>query len=230
MKKNILKHASIDEAFPDISPAKKHVPDWYKDAQKLTDGKKEILELPANLGFKYCGPFGDSLMSGYMIPLPVDLAVRQTEGGPSISWSDPMYKVISIRPKELNPTLPSPSGYSDIHFAWFTQHMIKIPKGYSVLFTHPLNRFDLPFITLSGIVDGEYVMQNGNVPVYFNNTFEGIIKAGTPIIQIIPFKRENWSSEKDQSIINDGNLNYKKSMFAAYGYYKQQFWKKKKYE
>ena len=30
---------------------------------------------------------------------------------------------------------------------------IEAPEGYSVLFTHPVNRFDLPFTTLTGMVD-----------------------------------------------------------------------------
>lgn len=230
LKKNILKHTALDEVLPNVYPAKKSVPDWYKDADRLHNGEKEIKELPAKLGFKYCGPFGDSFLTGYMIPLSMDIAVKQTEGGPSISWSNPQYQVLSLREQGTNPTLPTPNGYSSLHFTWFTQNMIKLPKGYSALFTHPLNRFDLPFITLSGIVDGEFVMQNGNVPVFFNTSFEGIIPAGTPIVQIIPFKRESWVGEVDHEIIKEGMMNQKRSSFSAYGWYKQNKWKKKIYE
>lgn len=35
------------------------------------------------------------------------------------------------------------------HNAW----AIEAPPGHSVLFTHPLNRYDLPLITLAGLVD-----------------------------------------------------------------------------
>jgi hypothetical protein len=31
--------------------------------------------------------------------------------------------------------------------------IIEAPDGYAVLFTHPFNRFDLPFTTLTGLVD-----------------------------------------------------------------------------
>lgn len=228
--KNILKHASLNDNFPDVVSAKRVVPDWYKDAAKLSDGNKEIKRLPASLGFKYCSPFGDSFLTGYIIPLAVDIAVEQTEGGPSISWADREDKYLELRSTESNPTLPTPSGYSSSQFTWLTQHMIKIPKGYSALITHPLNRFDLPFITLSGIIDGEFVLHNGNIPVYFNTTFEGIIKSGTPIIQVIPFKRESWSSEIDKTILTDGRNNGKKSQMSAFGWYKQSHWHKKTYE
>jgi len=230
IKKNILKHAPLNDNFPNVIPAKRVTPDWYKDATKLSDGNKEIKNLPAKLGFKYCSPFGDSLLSGYVIPLAVDIAVEQTEGGPSISWSDSDNKYLDLRPTESNPTLPTPNGYAPLHFTWLTQHMIKIPKGYSALITHPLNRFDLPFITLSGIIDGEFVLHNGNIPVYFNTKFEGIIKSGTPIIQVIPFKRESWSSEIDKEILMDGFNNGKKSKMSAFGWYKQSHWHKKNYE
>ena len=73
-------------------------------------------------------------------------------------------------------------------------------------------------------------MQNGNIPVFFSKTFEGIIKAGTPIAQIIPFKTENWTSELDPLILEEGHKNSKRSTMAAYGWYKQHFWKKKKYD
>ena len=61
------------------------------------------------------------------------------------------------------------------------------------MITHPLNRNDLPFITISGIVDGNFAISaDGNVPFYIKNNFEGIIPQGTPIAQLIPFYRQNW--------------------------------------
>ena len=228
-KKNVIKHSGLHELIPSLVPSKTKVPDWYKNAKKHL-GEKDIIELPANLGFKYCSSFQDAFLTGYMIPLPVDIAVKQTEGGPSVSWADLSTRYLQVRERETNETLPTPEGFSDVHFVWETQLMFKIPKGYSILLTHPLNRVDLPFFTLSGIVDGEFVMQNGNVPVFFSKTFEGIIPAGTPIAQIIPFKTEDWDSQLDSSILEEGHKNSKKSTMAAYGWYKKNLWKKKKYD
>jgi hypothetical protein len=230
MKKNILKHAPLDETYPNVKPAKSFVPDWYKKTEKHFENKKQN-ELPLPMSFKMCSSFSDSFILGYMMPLAVDIAIRQTEGGPSISW--PMginREFVTIRQDDkANDLLPTPTGYSKNHYTWESKHMIKIPKGYSALITHPLNRFDLPFLTLTGIVDGEMVLQDGNIPVFFKNDFEGIIPAGTPIAQIILFKTENWSSEIDFSILIEGEKNKKFSKHKAFGWYKQSIWKKKIY-
>lgn len=226
-KKNILKHAPIDESMPDIVSAKNVLPDWYKNTHRFNNSNTN--KIPVDLTFKLCPSFSDSLMSGYIIPLPLDIAIEQTEHGPSITWGDASLKILDLRQKGLNNLLPVPEGYSNLHFTWLIQHYIKIPKNYSALITHPLNRFDLPFITLSGVVDGEFAMYNGNIPVFFSNSFEGIIPSGTPIAQIIPFKTENWDSEKDLNIIKEAKKNEITSKRKAFGWYKNNIWKKKIY-
>jgi len=96
--------------------------------------------------------------------------------------------------------LPTPAGHDEDHYAWKSLFNIQTPKGYSILISHPHNRFDLPFTTLSGIVDSDMTMARGNLPFFLKSGFEGIIPVGTPIYQVMPFKRENWQSEHDKSI------------------------------
>lgn len=231
MKQNkILKYWNHDESHPKLVPSKTKIPEWYKDAKDVSKSLKNIKVLPLNLNFKACSPFLDALSSGYSICLPIDIAVKQTEGGPSITWSSPDIQHISLREIDQNLNIPTPNGFSKNHFAWLTPVSIKIPKGYSALCTHPLNRYDLPFLTMSGIVDGEYVMPPGNVPVFFSNTFEGLIPAGTPIMQILLFKQENWKSKEDKAILNDSTINHKLSINTAVGWYKKNIWKRKSYE
>jgi hypothetical protein len=226
-KNNILKYASLDSNIQDVVPIKLKVPEWYKNTPGIQDGKN-IKKIPVDFTFKVCSPFLDALTSGYSIPLPMDIAIEQTEKGPSISWGDNS-KILDLRDKQSNSLLPTPQGHSDLHFVWRLQHYIKIPKGYSAIFTHPLNRFDLPFTTLSGIVDGEFALHGGNVPVFFSSSFEGVIPEGTPIIQIIPFKTESWVSKKDLTIIEEAEKNNINSLRKAFGWYKQNIWKKKIY-
>jgi hypothetical protein len=231
MKKNkILKYWNNDETYPKLISSKNHIPDWYKDAKDVSKSAKNIKVLPLSLNFKACSPFLEALTSGYSICLPVDIAVKQTEGGPSITWSGSDVQYVSLREIDQNPNLPTPNGFSKNHFTWITQLSIKIPKGYSVLYTHPLNRYDLPFLTLSGIVDGEFVLPPGNVPVFFSNTFEGLIPAGTPIAQLILFKTENWKSKEDKTIYSDSITNQKLTSNVAVGWYKKNIWKRKSYE
>lgn len=231
--KNILKHASYNKSYPLITPAKNSIPDWFKNGTRFPSfvDPKKIVELPIPLtGFKLCTVFTDAMTTGYMIPLPVDIAVKQTDGGPSITWNDSEIKVADVRPVGNLNTLPIPLGCSDTHFTWTLQYAFTIPKGYSALMSHPYNRYDLPFITLTGVVDGEIDLYGGSAPFFMSNTFEGIIPAGTPMMQIHLFKRENWSSEHDESILLKSEINRQKSKSLAYGWYKQNHWHKKSYD
>ena len=61
-----------------------------------------------------------------------------------------------------------------------------------MLFTHPLNREDLPFRTLSGMVDCDR-WRDGLVhfpALWIDPNFEGVLPAGTPVAQAIPIRRE----------------------------------------
>ena len=231
--KNIIKYAAINDSFSSLEPSKKHLPKWFTDAPLFDSGIKnnKIVSIP-NPSFKMCTAFSESFNIGYMITLPVDIVVEQTEGGPSISWRPELNQTfVKIRNNDnQNISLPTPEGFSPIHFAWETKLSIEIPKDYSILLTHPFNRYDLPFFTLSGIIDGFYDLPPGNIPVFFKNNFEGIIEKGTPIAQILPFKTENWLSQTDKEILEKSQIN---DMFAAtkiFGWYKKNIWKKKSYE
>jgi hypothetical protein len=71
---------------------------------------------------------------------------------------------------------------------------IEAPEGYAVLFTHPLNRVDLPFTTLTGIVDCDRYHDNWiHFPARWNDpNFSGVLPKGTPVAQCVPVKRESW--------------------------------------
>jgi hypothetical protein len=73
---------------------------------------------------------------------------------------------------------------------------IQAPEGYALLVTHPVNRCDLPFTTLTGLVDCDRYYDNWiHFPAqWHNDRFEGVLKRGTPIAQIIPVRRDTWTS------------------------------------
>ena len=168
-----------------------------------------------------------------MLTTPTDIAVEQTEIGPAITWREELKDVfLQVRNNDYtNKTLPTPEGFSDLHFVWISKIALKIPRGYSMVFTHPLNRFDLPFQTLSGVIDGEFCMyHNGSIPVFFSKTFEGVIPKGTPFAQIILFKTEDWQSEFNENLLKEANDAYTQSCSVSSGWYKKNIWKRKSYD
>lgn len=219
--------------LPPVKPAKAYIPKWYKDAEQWLGGGPKIEGYQGNAALKACVPFLDTLTSGYILQLNQDVQVTRGPKGstPKITWliqPDP----IMLRSPELGRTIPRPAGHDDDHWAWVTQFGIKVPIGYSVLVTHPLNRFDLPFTTLTGIMDSDIHFTAGNLPFFLHSDFEGIIPDGTPIAQIIPIKRDKWTSETSY----DEDLAWKSSQLiydsrrVLSGYYKKNSWSKKYYE
>jgi hypothetical protein len=82
---------------------------------------------------------------------------------------------------------------------------------------------------MSGFVDtDQYDMSPINFPFFLKEDFEGTIKNGTPIAQVIPIKRDSWSLEKLP--YDKGNI---KTAFIVRKLleksYKIQFWNKKDY-
>ena len=73
---------------------------------------------------------------------------------------------------------------------------IEAPPGYSLLFTHPVNRTDLPFTTLTGLVDCDRFHDTPpNFPARWHDTgFDGVLPKGTPVAQCLPVKRESWNA------------------------------------
>ena len=225
---NKISFDNLHEAYPDcLKPIKTLVPQWYKDAPlwQTPDGKMNGVIAPA---IKQCMPFLDSLTSGYAILLPADLHVLiGSDGIPVITWRDGDITILEARGTAAAPTLPIPHGYNPQQFGWAIPITFKVPDGYSVILGHPFNRFDLPFLTLTGIADINYVLDKGFMPFYIKEGFEGVIPQGTPIAQILPFKREDWIAEKVPGMAKESELNTKRMKLRISNWYRDNFWSKK---
>jgi hypothetical protein len=80
--------------------------------------------------------------------------------------------------------------------------VIQTPKGYSCYFMSPLNRMEKRFKLFDGVVDTDTYYNNINFPfVWTGGDGEFLIPKGTPLAQVIPFKREIFKSEV--SLIDD---------------------------
>jgi hypothetical protein len=202
------------DQFPPV-PSKKLIPDWYKNGeQSFIDGAGNEVS-----GMKRCVPFLDIMTAGYMILLGEDAIVKIENGIPKIE-----NRIVFERDSRMGATIVRPNGYLPNNFVWHNPWAWQTPKGWSTVVTHPYNRFDLPFITLSGFMESDTFVLGGSLPFYLKEGFEGIIPAGTPIAQIIPVKRANWVSRTlNKEIVFDGT-------YTGKNHYKKHFWKKKQYD
>jgi hypothetical protein len=229
--------ADVDNVLGNPLPIKKLIPEWYKKAEtyyELEEHSHEDENVEAkeqHEGLKTCAPFLDAMISGYAIVTPFDIFVGKKEDGSlNIGWTGPhdWDAFISERPKESGATMPRPAGHYPNHLVWSNKWGFKAPRGYSIMITHPFNRFDLPFTTMSGFIDSDNFFANGNLPFFIKEDFVGVIPEGTPIAQIIPVKRKKWKMIINPSYrstymeqgrdVRIKELNYKKKM-----------WKRKEY-
>lgn len=229
----------IEETTP--RPVRTELPQWWRDGETTFDSPLHPKHAhdEDNHGMKTCIPFMEIMMTGYTILTPFDIYVVKTKDGEtSISFNGPTITeegqapFISQRPAQLGATIPRPKGFMKPGFTWFTYWSWQVPKGYSTFVTHPFNRHDLPFYTLSAIMDADKFTLGGNIPFFLKEDFEGIIPAGTPFVQIYPFKRDKWKMWVERGGVKNAERLDKigRPLRTKEGSYKKKFWTRKEFE
>lgn len=211
-------------------PIKLEVPEWYKkiETEYLKSPKFSEQGQLSNTSLKQCIPFFDAMTAGY---------VQKT-------WCDIYINPVGDSFEMAFPVSPEPLGmrnkvhikyyddeYYPAEFFWQIPWQVKLPEGYSVFAIHPLNRQDLPFTTMSGLIDADryHHAPFGNMPVYIKKGFRGIIPAGTPMYQFIPIKREGWESATEEFSEEEIKKKLRYQISKFWGFYKDNFWHRKEY-
>ena len=218
---------NVDEMYAP-KPATKSLPDWYKKTSNRIGEKKEPSSTQT---IKKCVPVFDAMSMGYYITTSADVYVKQTDDGPEYIQADVAYKAIDARAHPLMQASKHPDSHGlQVFPKWMNNWAIKTPKGYSTLFVPPMHNPNPYFTAFPGCVDTDTYSAPVNFPFQLNDPkFEGLIPAGTPIVQLIPFKRDEWKSaisndvEPVNKIINKLNS----QMFDRY---KRLFWRRKDFK
>lgn len=186
----------LEPILPRPIPAVQGLPGWFKalPSKAFSDVNQEDV-----LTIKKCPPFIDAMAFGFMIPLVADLKVENGEFTwdrtvPGGGFSNFSHSPIAFH--DGAQVAGSPFFDDDRFIIKFNNFWtIETPPGYSLLFTHPLNRIDLPFTTITGMVDTDsYVDNLINFPARWHDTeFNGVLPKGTPVAQCLPVKREAWT-------------------------------------
>lgn len=152
--------------------------------------------------------FVDAIRQGYIIPAPLDFRIDMER------LEDGTLKFAQRLPKDINPDqykywAPFPDGHSIKQVAgspwqnapqaiklrpyWY----IETPPGYSCLFISPqhLTGEKLPFFALPGMVETDVYKNLISFPMIPQCEFPTVIRAGTPLVQVIPIKRTDWKFE-----------------------------------
>ena len=192
--------------------ASKVLPEWYRNLPRYVNQSDKPIKALGRKDLKMCVPFRDAMISGYVICLPCDIEVQISADGDVDVFSNPqlVFRAVEKRGSLVEQNqgfgMPHPIGTTPIMFAWTPMYGVKTNKRNSILITHPLNRHDLPFVTTSGIIDSGFFSKAGNIPFFFKEGFTGVIPKGTPIAQVLPFRRDNWISKITKSNFKEYSL------------------------
>ena len=145
---------------------------------------------------KQCPPFVDAMSHGFIIPLPCDVVVA--DGVLSWDWDRPALTIDTHPRSPLSFHVPAqvtgtPFFDPDTAIVKFNSFWtIELEPGYSLFATHPVNRADLPFRLLTGLVDCDRFNDVGVLfpAVWIDPGFEGVLARGTPVAQCFPILRE----------------------------------------
>ena len=222
--------AIAEEYYP--RPASKMMPDWFlKLPAKINlpsdSPDKMLFGTPSA---KRCVPMLDAFTAGYIIPTASDIIVSIRDGKYYYQWSNT--PEVHFQPIEQ---LGDYAGLGELYGAIpkiMLPWAIKTPPGYSCLFVPPVNQ-DNPMLKIfSGVIDTDTFNVPGAFPFLFTGTgFTGLIPAGTPFVQVIPFRREAYRMKIGDSVAgtmeSERQHNRLRSVFR--NGYRSLFWDKKQY-
>jgi len=217
-------------------PSYKVLPEWYKKLSKYIVSDVKFSRYPdknsgpndTNFTSKACKPLFDTFTTGYSIVLPTDVAVVDPSVYEARIFWDSNTNMVESHSSVQVDGLSIPDEYEENPYKWNFHWAITVPRGYSLLYTHPFNRFDLPFHTFTGIVDSDTYGIPVNLPFLLRKDFVGVIEKGTPVAQVVPIKRESWIHR----VLSHNKYNEFESeglKLHLGGAYKKIYWKPKRY-
>ncbi len=211
------------------TPAKKSIPEWYKKMEPYHDGQKRVHPsgTATTSTIKKCIPVFDAMTSGYIIPFPTDVLVRIIEGKTTFHWPD--FQMVHFQKAFQVDGHPQTVPGEDVP-KWKNPWSIITPKGYSCFITSPLHR-EAPFYNLEGVVDTDTYFNPVQFPFIMKDiSWEGTLPAGSPMAQVIPFKREKFEMSVEQKDLEKVKKSNKLINSKFFDGYKKLFWSRKEYE
>jgi len=173
-------------------PARQVLPEWLRSMPGTAWSALHGEDIRT---VKHCPPFVDAMAYGFVIPLPCD--VRMRDGVLSWDWDLPQLSAAAHPRSPISFHVPAQVTATPFHDATISIvkfnsfWTIELEAGYSLFATHPINRADLPFRLLSGLVDCDRFSDVGVLfpAVWTDPHFEGVLPRGTPVAQCFPVAR-----------------------------------------
>jgi hypothetical protein len=226
----------VREAFPVPEPAELRIPSWFRRQSKYVGGERGFMSRGAgarlNQSVRACPVVHDTMIAGYLMYSPCDIAVTVAQDGEvDFDCSSGAYcKISAHHAVQMSEMKFDRNFYREHVFKFQMEWAIDTPPGYSIMIMHPMYREDVPFTTLPGLIDTDGYGGAMNILFMLRRDFQGIIPAGTPIAQVIPFKREDWQHEITVSDPVKWSADYLKYESKFRGAYRKWAFKRKEWK
>lgn len=224
---------------PKPEPAINAFPKWFKDMPRFfnVDPNREVPTRDFGT-IRDCPAVNDAMASGYVLYLPGDVFIDAT--GKEVRFNvgtfgngsrihDAGFEFVTLHDPISTKGYTSMFDFHEQTLKWQTYWGVKTDEGYSTIFIHPFHRTDLPFHAVTAIVDTDKFATRSPYAFFVKKGFKGIIPRGTPMMQVIPFRREDWQMKIVETDSHDYHRNQQMIASVFTQPYKKLFWQRKKY-
>lgn len=175
----------------ELQPYPATIPQWYKDipidVKKNNEFNSKII--PNLRTAKTCPSFLDIFTEGYILPAHTDMYFRVEDDG-TLEWktANPSFTIELHNNNQLVNHIKSPiKQVFKIIYPW---HVI-VPKGYSIRQIPMLWDYNPDWHIAYGTFKADRIPEIALQLNFTSTNNEIYIKAGTPLCQYIPYKRES---------------------------------------
>lgn len=193
MKVTFRCEPALFDTLPRPIPARDALPDWLRAMPRTAYSDLHGTEIRK---VKQCPPFVDAMIHGFIISLPCD--VTMANGVLTWDWTLPPLSVEAHPRAPLSYHVPAQVVATPFHapgqliVKFNSFWTVELEPGWSLFATHPVNRADLPFRLLTGLVDADRFSDVGILfpALWTDPSFTGTLPRGTPVAQCFPVPRE----------------------------------------
>ena len=196
-------------------PISEDYPKW------LNDTNPDQNEFSVN----HCTPVMDYINSGYIIYNTYEYILKEKiqnfQKGTELETVNPRPKLRAINPAVMGGScLPQKDIKS--YFKIETDFKVITPPGYSCLVMQPFYDFNKDYQLLPGIIDTDKYDWTISTMGYTKNP-DIRLMAGDRLLQIIPFKRENWKMELHNNTFPTLLMHYIKGVYKTFFHSKKSY-------
>jgi len=220
----------LEIAVPDMhkgkyelpKPASRYLPEWYKQTELKHDDDKTLAK-----SIRACLPVMEALTFGWVVPVPTDVSIVRDNGELRVEWNDETFTPMGNHHKGQVGEDDFPHDGEILKFN--LPYILRTPEGVSTMYMPPLNRVETRFRPFSGIVDTDEYVNQTNIPaLMLDDEWEGVIEAGTPLVQVMPFERDSVVNKSETRTMTDEEEEWSKRtsevVSAVDAYYKEEVW------